>query len=200
VDHTSALFRAVARETIRSIGRVTGSLLPAVQSYSDETFRRIFDVGVGVPSRAAFGSKASGASCKLSPDPIAANPARAVEHDYDSFGPNSLRLEVRIGEPGGGAGISNELAGPHYVVLMLIAIGNGIRACTDQADVPTWDALHCCEQPLDASHAEALASFERSRILRDGYGRALHNLVVRHARFAADVRSSELETMAQYEA
>jgi hypothetical protein len=185
----SVLCRAVAVELIRTIGNITGSLLPAIQSYSAESFWRLGRVAVGAPSRASLGPKAAGASCKVSPDSAYANPARAIAHDHDVFGPGSIRLEVRIADPGGGTGWQNALASPHYAIMILTAVVNGIAAFRNEPyAVPDWDDVLGAEQPLDLDLSAAIDSFERSRILRDGYGPTLHDIVASHARSVTGLR------------
>jgi hypothetical protein len=181
LGHTTPLLRAVAGELIRAVGRETGSLLPAVQSYNPDSFFRLFRADLHASSRAALGNKSSGACCKISPDSIDENPARAVEHDYDMCTEDSLRLEVRLGEPGGGLNKSNPLAHPHYMLLVAAATWNGLRRYRAQPNQKS-DLLPLESQDFDRSYSEVLESFSHSRILKDSYGRRLHALTLRHAR------------------
>lgn len=182
-DQASALFHSVGRASVACLGKNSGSLLPLAQSYSPETFERLFRADLHVPDRASVGPKSAGASCKQSPDSIATNPSRAVEHGFDRLGEDTIRLEVRAGEAGGGEGTSNALSAPHAVLLMLIAAQIGIDSYRSASSplTPLRDP-HPAEQPLNVSHDDALSSFERSVVLRDGYGGTLHRLVVMHAR------------------
>jgi len=189
-DQGSALLHSVARALVACLGRDTGSLLPVAQSYSPETFERLFRVDLHVPDRASIGAKSSGAACKQSPDAIAANPSRAVEHSFDELGEDTIRLEMRAGEAGGGAGMSNPLSSPHSVLLMLIAARLGIdNHQVWSSPSPAVRGLPTVEQPLNISHQDSLSSFERSAVLQDGYGDRLHRLVAKHARLVLE-RSS----------
>ena len=178
LDKASALFHSVARASVACLGRTSGSLLPVAQSYKPETFERLFRVDLDVPDHAGLGAKCTGASCKLSPDSIAANPSRAVEHAFDELGPDTIRLEMRAGEAGGGSGLSNPLASPHTILLMLVAAHCGI-ATVQKLSVRRFGAT---AQPLNTSHRDSVASFERSDLLRRGYGARLHGLVAQHAK------------------
>jgi len=176
-DQTSPLCRGVATELVLLFGRRTGSLLPAIQSCSQATFSRLGRVDLDAPSRAAVGPKATGASCKVSPDRVALNPARAVDHDHDRFAPGSVRVEVRVGESGGALGGFRPSAILHYVLVCLVAARNGIERSSRDCP-PEWPVR---DQPLDASLAEAIESFSASRLLRSGYGPVLHEAVIAEA-------------------
>jgi hypothetical protein len=178
-----APLRCVAAALIELVGCETGSALPVAQSYSAETFARLRKGNsVLSPTAAIFGAKSAGSICKRSPDSIADNPGRAIEHRFDQLNDRSARLEIRVGEAGFSTGSVNPLASAHYVLLALLAVRNGMRSFLAQPDrAPTVDALFGLRQELDTSPEAAVTGFCDSELMKDGYGTGLHELIVRHA-------------------
>jgi hypothetical protein len=191
VEHkTSPLFWAVAYATLQLIGKESGSLLPSIQSYSPITFTRLGRTRFGTSTVAALTqSKLDGGCLKRSPPTEGENLVRARNTDHpDKLSETSLRLERREGESGGGFGYSNDLAHAHYVFTTLLGIRNGVIN-RDNNIPPSWEALMAARQDFNESHIDALLSFNRSALLKEGYGETLHAWVSTHAAEQIEIKA-----------